>query len=85
VEAAARVHRALGHEIRLAIVRALAARGELSGAALHERFRRSQPTMVAHFAKLRSAGLLRVRKAGARNFYALNHRLLRRCGITLSR
>lgn len=80
---AARVFKALGHPVRLTIVRELARGRELSTVNLRELFHRSQPTMTEHFLKLVRAGLLHVRQAGKRNYYTLDRRLFRRHGITL--
>lgn len=79
------IFKALGNEIRLAIVNLLLRKGELSCQDLQKQFTLSQPTMSHHFSKLINIGIIEVRKEGSNHFYSLNQKLLGKHGIYLNK
>jgi DNA-binding transcriptional ArsR family regulator len=62
---------ALSHPIRREILEMLK-RGSRSAGELAEAFPVSKPTMSAHFAKLKAAGLIQGEQRGASVIYSLN-------------
>ena len=62
---------ALSHPIRREILEMLK-RGSRSAGELAEAFTVSKPTMSAHFAKLKAAGLIQGEQRGASVIYSLN-------------
>ncbi|HSN93330.1 MAG TPA: metalloregulator ArsR/SmtB family transcription factor [Anaeromyxobacteraceae bacterium] len=66
-----RVARALGDPTRYRLLRAIAARGQLSCAELTRRFPVSQATVSHHLKVLSDAGLLAVEKRGQFHIYRL--------------
>ncbi len=62
---------ALAHPTRREIL-ALLKRGSASAGTIAARFDVSKPTMSAHFAKLRDAGLIHADKHGTSIVYSLN-------------
>jgi DNA-binding transcriptional ArsR family regulator len=65
-----RLHRALGDETRLRILRLLVDR-EMYLTELAERLELSKPTVKHHLAQLRAAGLVTVVESGAMTYYSL--------------
>src|SRR3954451_2977958 len=65
----ARIAKALADPQRCEILECIAAAGELSCAALHEKFRVSQATISHHLKELATAGLLERRKEGQFGYY----------------
>lgn len=66
---AVRVAKALADETRFSLLRAIAAREEISCAELTERFPLAQATVSHHLRVLAEAGLVAVRKSGQFHFY----------------
>lgn len=64
--------KALGHPVRLAIVRALAERSCCCGDVC-SRLPLAQSTVSQHLKVLRDAGLVSFRRDGVRSSYVLNH------------
>lgn len=62
---------ALAHPTRREILELLK-QGSASAGAIAVRFEVSKPTMSAHFAKLRQAGLIHADRQGTRIVYSLN-------------
>ena len=62
---------ALAHPTRREILELLK-KGSMSAGEIAERFDVSKPTMSAHFAKLRDAGLIHADKRGTSIVYSLN-------------
>lgn len=62
---------ALAHPTRRAILELLK-QGSASAGAIADQFDVSKPTMSAHFAKLRDAGLIHADKQGTSIVYSLN-------------
>ncbi len=65
-----RLHRALGDETRLKILRLLVAR-DMYLTELAERLELSKPTVKHHLAQLRAAGLVTVTESGSMTYYSL--------------
>lgn len=65
------IFEALAHPTRRAILEMLKG-GSRSAGELADAFRVSKPTMSAHFAKLREAGLIHADQRGTSIFYSLN-------------
>jgi DNA-binding transcriptional ArsR family regulator len=65
------VFEALAHPTRRAILEMLKG-GSRTAGELAEAFRVSKPTMSAHFAKLKEAGLIQADQQGTTIFYSLN-------------
>jgi DNA-binding transcriptional ArsR family regulator len=65
----ARIAKALADPQRCEILECIAAAGELSCAAIHEKFRVSQATISHHLKELATAGLLERRKEGQFGYY----------------
>jgi ArsR family transcriptional regulator len=63
--------RALGHPMRVRIVRLLAAQPECSGSELFASLPLAQSTVSEHLRVLKDAGLITARQAGARVLYCL--------------
>lgn len=74
---AVRLLKALANEVRLATVCELKT-GELTVAALANRFGLSQSAMSQHLARLRRAGLVRSRRKGTAILYTLNNQEIAR-------
>lgn len=66
-----RVFEALAHPTRRAVLELLRGGGMTAG-AIAERFPVSKPTMSAHFAALRDAGLILAERRGASTIYTRN-------------
>ena len=66
-----RVFDALSHPIRREVLELLK-RGGMSAGDLADHFDVSKPTMSAHFAKLREAGLIQGEQRGGHIIYTLN-------------
>ncbi len=66
---------ALSHPVRRRIL-ALLKSGDMTAGALASHFDVSKPTMSAHFAKLREAGLVVVERQGTSLIYSLNMSVL---------
>lgn len=84
------VLRALGDEIRLGMVRALAhERGSVSGCDIvgscSSLTKLSQPTISHHFHKLVEAGILVEHKEGTTKQYQLDRALLKSVGIDIKK
>ena len=62
---------ALSHSTRREVLELLK-RGSASAGELSEHFPVSKPTMSGHFAKLKSAGLIRSEQRGGQVIYSLN-------------
>ena len=77
-EAAAERLKALGHPVRLAIVRALAERSCCCCADVCSRLPLAQSTVSQHLKVLKEAGLVSFRRDGVRSSYVLNPAALRR-------
>ena len=82
--------KALGDEVRLSIVKKLAASGEaVSSCDIVEScasfLSLSQPTMSHHFGKLVDAGVLLEKKQGTKKVYQLNSALLDSIGVDVSK
>ena len=71
VDAAERL-KALGHPVRLAIVRALAERSACCCADVCSRLPLAQSTVSQHLKVLKDAGLISFRRDGVRSSYVLN-------------
>src|SRR3712207_8655462 len=71
-DAAAERLRALGHPVRLAIVRALAETSRCCCADVCSRLPLAQSTVSQHLKVLRDAGLVSFRRDGVRSSYVLN-------------
>jgi len=63
--------KALGHPVRLGIVRALAAQSETCACDFTELFGVSQPTISQHLKVLREAGLVNTRRRGVQICYSV--------------
>jgi ArsR family transcriptional regulator, arsenate/arsenite/antimonite-responsive transcriptional repressor len=72
VDAAAERLKALGHPVRLAIVRALAERSACCCADVCSRLPLAQSTVSQHLKVLKEAGLVSFRRDGVRSSYVLN-------------
>ncbi len=72
VDAAAERLKALGHPVRLAIVRALAERSACCCADVCSRLPLAQSTVSQHLKVLKDAGLVSFRRDGVRSSYVLN-------------
>jgi DNA-binding transcriptional ArsR family regulator len=70
--AAAERLKALGHPVRLAIVRALSERSACCCADVCSRLPLAQSTVSQHLKVLREAGLVSFRRDGVRSSYVLN-------------
>ena len=70
----AKFFRLLADETRLRVVAHLMAEDELHVSALCERLGQSQPAVSHHLAMLRLGDVLRVRREGKFNYYALSGR-----------
>lgn len=79
-----RLHRALGDETRLRILKLLSER-DLYLTEIAQRLDLSKPTIKHHLAQLRSAGLLTVVEAGAVVYYSLRRDRLDDASIDLKR
>jgi DNA-binding transcriptional ArsR family regulator len=66
-----KVFDALAHPIRRGILEMLRG-GGMSAGAIAEAFPVSKPTMSAHFAKLKDAGLIQAEQRGTSTIYTLN-------------
>lgn len=64
--------KALGHPVRLAIIRALSERSCCCCADVCSRLPLAQSTVSQHLKVLRDAGLIRFRRDGVRSAYVLN-------------
>lgn len=71
-EAAAERLKALGHPVRLAIVRELARRNCCCCADVCGQLPLAQSTVSQHLKVLKEAGLISFRRDGVRSFYVLN-------------
>jgi ArsR family transcriptional regulator, arsenate/arsenite/antimonite-responsive transcriptional repressor len=71
-DAAAERLKALGHPVRLAIVRALAERSACCCADVCSRLPLAQSTVSQHLKVLKEAGLISFRRDGVRSSYVLN-------------
>lgn len=71
-EAAAERLKALGHPVRLAIVRALAERSCCCCADVCRQLPLAQSTVSQHLKVLKEAGLINFRREGVRSSYVLN-------------
>ena len=71
-----RIAKALADAQRLAILDAIAAAGELSCAALCERFPVAQATISHHLKELAGAGLVTRRREGQFAIFAFQHEVL---------
>jgi ArsR family transcriptional regulator len=80
-----RVARALGDPTRFKLLRAIAARVEVSCQELVELFPVSQATVSHHLKVLSEAGLVTVERRGPFHFYRLRGAALREHGRTLGR
>jgi DNA-binding transcriptional ArsR family regulator len=78
LENASDVFKALGDPIRLAIIRQVAAAGELAWGALEATLPVSKPTISYHIKTLVQADLLSVRKEGRNFFYTIRRDTLGR-------
>jgi DNA-binding transcriptional ArsR family regulator len=72
VDAAAERLKALGHPVRLAIIRALAERSACCCGDVCSRLPLAQSTVSQHLKVLREAGLVSFRRDGVRSSYVLN-------------
>ncbi|HZR48852.1 MAG TPA: metalloregulator ArsR/SmtB family transcription factor [Streptosporangiaceae bacterium] len=68
----AELFRALGHPIRLGIMRRLAAEPETCACDFTEVFGVAQPTISQHLKVLREAGLVRTRRRGTQICYSVD-------------
>jgi ArsR family transcriptional regulator len=82
---AVQVAKALGDPTRFALLRAIAARRELSCAELVESFGLAQATVSHHLKVLASAGLVAVRKSGQFHHYRALPEALEAHGAGLTR
>ncbi|HVC22050.1 MAG TPA: metalloregulator ArsR/SmtB family transcription factor [Candidatus Dormibacteraeota bacterium] len=71
IEAQARLLRALGHPIRLEIVRHLSQQPETCACDFTDFFEVSQPTISEHLRTLRQAGVVITRRRGTQICYSL--------------
>jgi DNA-binding transcriptional ArsR family regulator len=69
------VFEALAHPTRRRILEMLRG-GGMSAGAIADAFNVSRPTMSAHFAKLKAAGLIQAEQQGTSIFYTLNLSML---------
>jgi ArsR family transcriptional regulator len=65
--------KALGHPVRLAIVKALAERSACCCADVCSRLPLAQSTVSQHLKVLKDAGLVSFKRDGVRSSYVLNH------------
>ena len=65
--------KALGHPVRLAIVKALAERNACCCADVCSRLPLAQSTVSQHLKVLKDAGLVSFKRDGVRSSYVLNH------------
>jgi ArsR family transcriptional regulator len=82
---AVKVAKALGDPTRFALLRAVAARREMSCAELVEAFPLAQATVSHHLKVLASAGLVAVRKSGQFHHYRALPEALEAYGAELAR
>lgn len=82
--AAIRVSRALGDPTRFRLLKAIAARGEVSCVELTSRVHLSQATVSHHLKILADAGLVSVRKEGVFHYHRLDRGALVAHGASLS-
>jgi DNA-binding transcriptional ArsR family regulator len=75
-EAAAERLKALGHPVRLAIVRALVEQSCCCCGDVCSRLPLAQSTVSQHLKVLKEAGLISFRRDGVRSSYVLNHAAL---------
>ena len=71
-EAAAERLKALGHPVRIAIVRALAEQSRCCCADVCSRLPLAQSTVSQHLKVLKDAGLISFQRSGVRSSYVLN-------------
>ena len=71
-EAAAERLKALGHPVRIAIVRALAEQSRCCCADVCNRLPLAQSTVSQHLKVLKDAGLITFQRSGVRSSYVLN-------------
>lgn len=84
------VLKALADDIRLGVAKHIFAQpGPVSSCDVVQscarRLELSQPSMSHHFKKLVDAGVLVVDKRGTENYYLINHAVLDRYGIDITR
>ena len=79
-----RLHRALGDESRLRILRLLAA-GDLYLTEIAQALDLSKPTIKHHLAQLRAAGLVTITEEGSLTYYSLRRDRLGEVGDDLRR
>lgn len=72
LERSAALFRALGHPIRMGIVRQLASVGEICACDFTEDFGVSQPTISGHLRTLRECGLVSTTRRGTTICYSIN-------------
>jgi ArsR family transcriptional regulator len=77
--------RALGHPVRLGIMRALAAEPDIRACEFTELFDVTQPTISQHLKVLREAGLVASRRRGAQICYSVRPEGLTRLQRLLAR
>lgn len=84
MDADAAAFRALGHPIRLGIVKRLARDGEICACDFTDVFGVSQPTISGHLRTLREAGLVQTRRQGTQVCYSLDRRAISHAEATLA-
>lgn len=72
LERSADLFRALGHPIRMGIIRQLARAGEICACDFTEDFGVSQPTISGHLRTLRQCGLVSTTRRGTTICYSIN-------------
>lgn len=84
-EDALNVFKALSDRTRFEIVLFLIGRKECSCQELSLQFDLSQPTLSHHFARLKEAGVIHVRREGVAHYYRVDRQYLRGIGIDLKK
>lgn len=72
---------ALSDPVRLEMIHFVLQKKEITCPDIHERFSLSQPTISHHCKILTQSGVMKCRKEGTRNFYSVDTKLLKECGI----
>ncbi len=81
--AVVRIARALGDPTRFRLLKAIAARGEVSCLELTALLRLAQATVSHHLKVLSDAGLVSVRKEGAFHYYRLDRGVVAAHGVAV--
>ncbi len=80
----AKLAKALGHPVRVRIIRLLLANGELSAGAIVAVFPLAQSTISEHLRILQNSGLIDAPIKGSRSIYRVNMERLRRFQVLIA-